>query len=158
MFLKQNSKAKPTLKFLSPQKFIVSPKMVLQSKPSYVDKKVKQAPTIFSSHKTMTCWDVKIKPTAFWSQEIYSLIFRSEQLTRVAGLQRVARHHVTFTKLWLWPQVTSILSVSCSTETIVSYVVAWWLNSYEKYNCIDLPGVLFMSVKFQQEISLYDWN
>lgn len=55
MFLKQNSKAKPTLKFLSPQKFIVSPQMALQSKPSYVDKKVKQAPTIFSSHKTMTC-------------------------------------------------------------------------------------------------------
>lgn len=56
---KAKFKAKPTLKFLSPQKFIVSPKMVLQPK------KVKQTPTIFSSHKTMTCRDVKVKHTAF---------------------------------------------------------------------------------------------
>lgn len=59
MFLKQkpkqNLKVEPTSKFPSPQGFIVSPRMVLKSKPSYVDTKVKQALTIFSSHKTMTC-------------------------------------------------------------------------------------------------------
>lgn len=44
MFLKQNPKqnlkAKPTSKFLSPQTFILSPNMVLKSKPGYVDEEV----------------------------------------------------------------------------------------------------------------------
>lgn len=87
MFLKQkpkqNLKVEPTSKFPSPQGFIVSPRMVLKSKPSYVDTKVKQPLTIFRSHKSMTCWDVKVKFTSFWSQEIYSLLLRSQQLTQV---------------------------------------------------------------------------
>ena len=129
MFLKQNQKqnlkAESTSKFPSFQRFIMSPNAVLKSKPSYVDEKVKQAPSIFGSNKTMTCWDVKVKFTSFWSQEIHSLL-RSEQLTQVMlGLkQKEPWDPGAFAKHWPLPKVASILPVGDSTEAAASYVVA----------------------------------
>lgn len=69
-FLKQiNSKnfkaGESTSKFLGLQRCIMSPNMVLKSKPTNVDEEVTQAPSISGSNKTMTCCKVKAEFKSF---------------------------------------------------------------------------------------------
>ena len=69
VFLKQinskNFKAESTSKFLGLQRGIMSPNMVLKSKPTNVDEEVTQAPSISSSNKTITCCEVKVEFKSF---------------------------------------------------------------------------------------------
>ena len=68
-FLKQiNSKdfkSESTSEYLGLQRGIMSPNMVLKSKPTHVDEEVTQAPSISSSNKTMMCCEVKVEFKSF---------------------------------------------------------------------------------------------